>query len=69
MREGSTTRWQDWPDDGTTEGDPFAGDLPGAQQARPAAPAERRRCECRPAGPARHGRPGAGRRRLRARSR
>lgn len=32
MREGSTTRWQDWPDDGTTEGEPFAADLPGAQQ-------------------------------------
>lgn len=32
LREGSTTRWQDWPSDGTTEGEPFAADLPGAQQ-------------------------------------
>lgn len=32
LREGSTTRWQDWPADGTAEGEPFAADLPGAQQ-------------------------------------
>ena len=32
LREGSTTRWQDWPADGTAEAEPFAGDLPGAQQ-------------------------------------
>lgn len=32
MRDGSTTRWQDWPDDGTADGEPFADTLPGAQQ-------------------------------------
>lgn len=32
MREGSTTRWQDWPADGTGDGEPFTDDLPGAQQ-------------------------------------
>ena len=32
MREGSTTRWQDWPADGTRDGEPFLADLPGAQQ-------------------------------------
>lgn len=32
LREGSTTRWQDWPADGTGDGEPFADALPGAQQ-------------------------------------
>jgi hypothetical protein len=32
LREGSTTRWQEWPADGTGEGDAFRDDLPGAQQ-------------------------------------
>lgn len=32
LRDGSTTRWQEWPDDGTGDGQPFADVLPGAQQ-------------------------------------
>lgn len=32
MRDGATTRWQEWPDDGTGDGQPFADVLPGAQQ-------------------------------------
>lgn len=32
LREGSTTRWQDWPADGSGDADPFRDDLPGAQQ-------------------------------------
>ncbi len=32
MREGSTTPWREWPDDGSADGEPLAGDLPGAQQ-------------------------------------
>lgn len=32
LREGSTTPWEEWPDDASGEGPAFADELPGAQQ-------------------------------------